>query len=66
MELQFFQIAIAGDGETILGLTEDGRLYYKLGSVTGKTGWRPVEMTVADEKDEETDRLLRRNPPRLF
>jgi hypothetical protein len=62
MELIFKQVAIAGDGKTILGLTEEGKLYYKLGSATGNNGWRSIVMTEADKKAEENDSILRRGP----
>jgi len=55
MELKFKQVAIAENGNTVLGLTEDGNLYYKLGTAKGKSGWRPITMTEADEKTEKHD-----------
>lgn len=62
MELNFKQVAIAEDGKTVLGLTEEGKLYYKLGAATGKGGWRAIVMTEADEKAEKNDSFLRRGP----
>lgn len=62
MELIFKQVAIAEDGKRILGLTEEGKLYYKLGSATGSGGWRPIVMTEADEKAEKNDSILRSGP----
>lgn len=66
MELQFIQIAIAEDGKTVLGLTQEGAVYYKLGTVTGTGGWRRVAMDEASEKDADNDRILRRGVPTIF
>ena len=49
MELVFTQITYDAKHETLVALTEDGRVYYKVRGIRHSKGWKRVVQTEEDD-----------------
>ena len=49
MELVFTQVTFDPVLQSLVALTDDGRLYYKVGGTRGSNGWKRVVQTEKDD-----------------